>query len=32
VIVSAFVLTGVYVARANSRYDQLTAEILLEVA
>jgi uncharacterized membrane protein (DUF485 family) len=31
VIVSAFVLTGIYVARANSRFDQLNAEILREV-
>ena len=30
VIVSAFVLTGIYVARANSRFDQLNAEILRE--
>jgi uncharacterized membrane protein (DUF485 family) len=31
VIISAFVLTGIYVARANSRFDQLNAEILQEV-
>ena len=27
VIVTAFVLTGVYVARANSRFDQLTRDL-----
>ena len=31
VIVSAFVLTGVYVSRANSEFDRLTAEIKEEV-
>ena len=31
VIISAIVLTGIYVARANSRFDQLNAEILREV-
>ena len=30
VIVSAFVLTGVYVSRANSAYDELTREIVRE--
>ena len=30
VIVSAFVLTGVYVSRANSTYDDLTREIVRE--
>lgn len=28
VIVFAFVLTGIYVARANSRFDDLTREVL----
>jgi uncharacterized membrane protein (DUF485 family) len=27
VIVFAFILTGIYVARANSRFDELTAEL-----
>nr|WP_246696674.1 DUF485 domain-containing protein [Methylobacterium planeticum] len=27
VIVFAFILTGIYVARANSRFDDLTAEL-----
>jgi uncharacterized membrane protein (DUF485 family) len=31
VIVSAFVLTGVYVVKANSTFDRLNAEILREV-
>ncbi|MBP6123763.1 MULTISPECIES: DUF485 domain-containing protein [Providencia] len=30
-IVISFVLTGLYVIRANSEYDRLTAEILQEV-
>ena len=28
VIVSAFVLTGIYVARANTTFDDLTKEII----
>ena len=32
VIVAAFVLTGVYVSRANSAYDELTQEIVREAA
>src|SRR3954452_8521387 len=31
VIISAFVLTGIYVAKANSEFDRLNAEILKEV-
>ena len=31
VIVSAFVLTGIYVSRANSRFDPLTREIMERV-
>lgn len=31
VIVSAFVLTGIYVARANTRYDELTRELTEEI-
>ena len=31
VIVSAFVLTGVYVARANGRFDELTEQLKREV-
>jgi uncharacterized membrane protein (DUF485 family) len=31
VIISAFILTGIYVARANSEFDRLTAEIKEEV-
>ena len=31
VIVSAFVLTGIYVQRANSRFDQLTDELTREL-
>lgn len=31
VIVSAFVLTGIYVGRANTTFDQLNNEILREV-
>lgn len=31
VILSAFVLTGIYVSRANRAFDALTAEILKEV-
>jgi uncharacterized membrane protein (DUF485 family) len=31
VIVAAFVLTGVYVSKANSDFDRLTGEILKEV-
>jgi uncharacterized membrane protein (DUF485 family) len=31
VIVSAFVLTGIYVAKANSTFDRLNADILREV-
>jgi uncharacterized membrane protein (DUF485 family) len=30
VIVSAFILTGIYVARANSQYDVLTRKIIEE--
>ena len=30
VIVSAFVLTGIYVIRANARYDELTRQIVEE--
>ena len=30
-IVSAFVLTGIYVKRANSEFDRLNQEILAEV-
>ena len=30
VIVSAFILTGIYVAKANSVFDQLTREIVQE--
>ncbi|MBV9289691.1 MAG: DUF485 domain-containing protein [Hyphomicrobiales bacterium] len=32
VIVAAFVLTGIYVSRANSTYDDLTREIVREAA
>ena len=31
VIVSAFVLTGIYVNKANGEFDRLTAEIMKEV-
>jgi uncharacterized membrane protein (DUF485 family) len=31
VIITAFVLTGIYVARANGRYDELTRELTQEV-
>ncbi len=31
VIVSAFVLTGIYVQRANTRYDELTRELMQEI-
>lgn len=31
VIVSAFVLTGIYVAKANSTFDRLNSELLREV-
>ena len=31
VIISAFILTGIYVFRANSEFDRLTAEIKEEV-
>mgnify|MGYP003527114393 CR=1 FL=1 len=31
VIVSAFILTGIYVARANSTFDDLTAQIVQKV-
>ena len=31
VIVSAFILTGIYVARANSTFDDLTAQIVAKV-
>jgi uncharacterized membrane protein (DUF485 family) len=31
VILAAFVLTGVYVARANSRFDELTRDLTREV-
>ena len=31
VIISAFILTGIYVYRANSEFDRLTAEIKEEV-
>jgi uncharacterized membrane protein (DUF485 family) len=30
VIISAFVLTGIYVVRANARYDELTRQIVEE--
>jgi uncharacterized membrane protein (DUF485 family) len=30
VIISAFVLTGIYVKKANARYDELTREIVEE--
>lgn len=30
VIISAFVLTGIYVAKANKRYDELTRQIVEE--
>ena len=30
VIVSAFVLTGIYVVKANARYDELTRQIVEE--
>jgi uncharacterized membrane protein (DUF485 family) len=30
VIISAFVLTGIYVAKANRRYDELTRQIVEE--
>ena len=32
VIVSAFLLTGIYVQRANSRFDDLTRDLTKEVA
>lgn len=32
VIVFAFVLTGIYVARANTRYDRLSAELIRSLA
>jgi uncharacterized membrane protein (DUF485 family) len=32
VIVSAFVLTGIYVGRANSSFDRLNTELLQEVS
>lgn len=31
VIIAAFVLTGIYVARANSRFDELTRDLQQEV-
>ena len=31
VILSAFVLTGIYVRRANTRYDELTRELIQEI-
>ena len=31
VIVFAFVVTGIYVARANTRYDELTRELIQEI-
>lgn len=31
IIISAFILTGIYVARANGRYDALTKEIREEM-
>jgi uncharacterized membrane protein (DUF485 family) len=31
VIVFAFVVTGIYVARANTRYDEMTRELIQEV-
>ncbi len=31
VILSAFILTGIYVARANSTYDELTRKIIEKV-
>lgn len=31
VIISAFILTGVYVARANSRFDRMTGELTREL-
>lgn len=31
VIISAFILTGIYVARANSTFDDLTAQIVQKV-
>jgi uncharacterized membrane protein (DUF485 family) len=30
VIISAFILTGIYVVRANARYDELTRQIVEE--
>ncbi|AMB45679.1 MULTISPECIES: DUF485 domain-containing protein [Methylobacteriaceae] len=32
VIVFAFILTGIYVARANTRYDRLSAELIRSLA
>jgi uncharacterized membrane protein (DUF485 family) len=32
VIVSAFLLTGIYVQRANSRFDELTRDLTKEIA
>ena len=32
VIVSAFLLTGIYVQRANSRFDDLTRDLTKEIA
>lgn len=32
IIITAFVLTGIYVHRANSEFDRLTSELLEEVA
>lgn len=32
VIVSAFLLTGIYVRRANSRFDELTRDLTKEIA
>lgn len=31
VIISAFILTGIYVARANSKFDELTKQIIEKV-
>jgi uncharacterized membrane protein (DUF485 family) len=31
VIISAFVLTGIYVARANSKFDEMTKQIIEKV-
>ncbi len=31
VIVFAFIVTGIYVSRANSRYDEMTRELIQEI-